>query len=92
MTELERAISTIARHAIHAASSEFGIEVEWSNYPEICEGDWECVVGEVVATATPPGRGEYAAAYAFLTARARDQDADAFDGKLDTDPLAEDAQ
>lgn len=70
--EVKQAIDVIARLAISAAAEpSFSREIEWENYPEIGEYDWDAVVARVneIRRSLNPPEEACAAAYALLTAR-----------------------
>lgn len=70
---VRRAVQTVARSMVHvellAAAQR---TLDWGDYPEIGEHDWERVVDEVIKIAElmDPGKVEYQAAYELLTTRA----------------------
>ena len=70
--EITEAVNVVARRAIAAAAEpSFAREIEWGNYPEIGEYDWELVcerVNELRRSLDPP-QSSYEAAYALLTSR-----------------------
>lgn len=66
----DQAIKIVAQDAIHRALTEYGTRVEWENYPEIGEDDWESVLVWIELFSTPPSADDFTAAYALLEARA----------------------
>lgn len=62
------AVEVVARMAIFNVLGE----VEWQDYPEIGEHDWQEVLDrvEVIGCALKPPTDDYTEAYAFLEARA----------------------
>lgn len=70
--EVTKAVDVVARFAISAAAEpSFATEIEWGNYPEISEYDWELVcerINEIRRSLDPPPE-VYAAAYSFLESR-----------------------
>jgi hypothetical protein len=64
----EFAIEVVARMAMFNALDK----IEWSDYPDIGEHDWQQVLDriEVLGCAWKPMDDDYAEAYAFLESRA----------------------
>jgi hypothetical protein len=62
------AIEVVARMAIFNALDD----IEWGNYPEIGEHDWQQVLDriEIVGMGLKPSDDDYAKAYSILEARA----------------------
>jgi len=70
----DRAITTVAEHAIHAATRDGGVPPAWEDYPDIAELDWLAVLQKVDRMTEAPDHDKYEAAYGFLALRA-DHDA-----------------
>lgn len=70
----DRAITTVAEHAIHQATRDGGRCPEWEDYPDIGENDWHAVLQKIDRMTEAPERDKYEAAYALLALRA-DHDA-----------------
>lgn len=66
------AIETVARGVLANAVET---PVEWENYPEIGEGDWERVLAEVRQLAAHPSATDYDSAYQHLAERAEGEPA-----------------
>ena len=64
------AITVVAREAIHHASSPHGGPIEWEDWPDIGEDDWNAILTEAARLAASPDPDEFAAAYELLKMRA----------------------
>lgn len=74
------AVDTVARRAVSRATGSDTIE--WEDFPEIGEHDWERVLDRVsdLADALDPPDAEYDTAYLLLQQRATDRDPDELEG------------
>lgn len=71
---LGEALDIVAQQVIAAACRVDEVGVWWENYPELSEGDW-IALKDLVERLTPyPLHADYEAAYAFLEARATDNE------------------
>lgn len=68
---LDRAVDLVVRHATATAVTD----VEWEDYPEIGEHDWQAVLTRLDRLHPFPPSGQYYAACGFLAARAAVSDA-----------------
>lgn len=63
----KKAIRIIARHAISNAA---GMDIDWEDYPELGERDWEAVKAEINRLTPIPDLDRFDKAYEALSARA----------------------
>lgn len=62
-----KAIRIVARHAIANAAA---IDIDWEDYPELGERDWEAVEAEINRLTPTPDLDRFDKAYELLAARA----------------------
>lgn len=75
--EVRAAIETVARQIARdrlTSDADLGF-IDWGDYPEIGEYDWEAVIEEVCGIVPEVNRDAYQEAYDLLAARADKEDA-----------------
>jgi hypothetical protein len=64
---LKKAIRIVARHAVSNAAA---VDVDWQDYPELGERDWQAVAAEINRLTPTPDLDRFGKAYELLSARA----------------------